>query len=405
MDRTPARSVRPFILAWCICLIIMELLGAGFDRSGLNASFDFRAFYSAGYLMRTHPSQLYDLTQQDRVQEALITTNGFMPFYHPSYEALLFAPFSFLNYRSAYLAFIGFNMLLLMAAFFAARPVFSSVIPLLQPRPGLMFFAFVPLLAALMQGQDSILLLLLCCLAWRRMEAGKDASAGFLLALALFKFQIIIPIVVLIAIRRNWRFAVGFLVTAAGIVCLCIAAVGGTGVESLVEILSGAITATNKGNALAQHAMSIHPSAMPNIAGFLYACGTRFVSPHVSLAITGVCSFLLLGWAARILRQCEWQVAFSVAVLCGLLVSYHLLLHDVTLALLPLALLTGRTQRYLLLAVIGLPVVLVQMGSNWLFLLALPLGAMLAYASISSREPITAEPEMAQAAPVQLKAA
>ena len=52
---------------------------------------------------------MYDLALQEQAQHAL--TSGFMPFYHPSYEALLFAPFSLLNYHSAYLSFLAFGML------------------------------------------------------------------------------------------------------------------------------------------------------------------------------------------------------------------------------------------------------------------------------------------------------
>ena len=79
-------------------------------------------------------------------------------------------------------------------------------------------------------------------------------------------------------------------------------------------------------------------------------------------------------------------------MLCGLLVSYHLYDYDLTMALIPAALLVGRAQKYLLLPLFGLPVLLLHMGPGWYFLLALPLGAMLAYASVAACE-IAASPE------------
>jgi Glycosyltransferase family 87 len=183
------------------------LLGVAVASTGINEKWDFRSFYAAGYLMRTQPTQLYDLAQQERVQHAIISNDAFvLPFYHPCYELLLIAPFSFLRYSRAYFAFIAFNMLLLLAIFFAARPTFSSIVPVYQPRPGLMLFIYIPVMLTILFGQDSILLLLLVCIAWRQLEFGNDLIAGCLLALALFKFQIVIPMAALIALQRGWRF-------------------------------------------------------------------------------------------------------------------------------------------------------------------------------------------------------
>lgn len=397
MEPARNRQIKPFLIAWCICLILAESLG-GFARITSIASFDFRSFYSAGYQIRNHPSQLYDLRQETLIQNSIASDEqGVVPFYHLPCEALLYAPFSLLNYRAAYLTFIALNMLLLMAAFFAARPTFSSIIPWWQPRPGLMFFVFVPLIGAVMQGQDSILLFLLCCLAWRQLELGKDASAGCLLALALLKFQIALPVAALMAIRRGWRFSAGFLLTAVAVGLSCLSIVGRSGAESLIRLLTNTTSVTEK-NAFAQHSVGIYPSAMPNIAGFFYACGTRFMSPHLAFLVVAACSLIMFIWCARMVRRSELKIAFSVAVLCGLLVSYHLYVYDLTLALLPAALLCERAKKNLLPALFALPVVLLVLGvgHDWLFLLALPLGAMLAYASVSACK-ITASPERALA--------
>lgn len=373
---------------------MMELIGVGFARDQSHGALDFRSFYSAGYQVRTHPLQLYDLRQEALIQNSTAPNeHGVLPYYHLPYEALMYAPFSFLSYRTAYLAFIAFNMLLLMAAFFAARPVFSSIVPWWQPRPGLMFFVYVPLMAAMIQGQDSILFLLLCCLALRQMESGKDASAGCLLALALFKFQIALPIAALIAIRRGWRFSSGFLLTAVAVGVSCTAIVGRAGVASLIRLLTNTTS-------VAEGSAGIYPAAMPNLSGFLYACGTRILPPHLAFVIVAVCSLGLFVWCARMVRRGEQNIAFSIAVLCGLLVSYHLYIYDLTLALLPAALLPGRTQRYLLLALFGLPIALLLLGSkSWLVLLALPVLAMLINAIASLRAPTSVASETAQTIP------
>lgn len=395
MDSTAARSIRPFVLAWCIYLIFVELIG--FTSTHIHAA-DFRCFYAAGYLVRTHPSQLYDLAQQQRVQSALVSPeSGVMPFYHLPYETLMYVPFSMLKYRTAYLAFIAFDLFLLMAAFFVARPAFSATITLWQPRPGLIFFIFIPVLSAAIHGEDSFLTLLLYCATWRQLISGREMSAGSFLALAMYKPHLVIPIAILTAIRSGWRFATGFLATSVGVGLLGIAIVGRAATVSLIKLLSGAASATQEG-AIAHQLMSVYPPRMPNLAGVIYACGARSLSSaslNVLIAIGSLCIF---GWCIILVRRCTPSVAFAVAILCGMLISYHFYIYDLTPALLPAVLLEGRAHRYILLFFFVAPVVLLQIGLDWLFLLALPLGAMLAYASVSACK-ITAPPETALATP------
>jgi hypothetical protein len=388
-------NVKPFVVAWCICLLVLELLGAKLVSG--RSPLDFQEFYAAGYQVRVDPSQLYNQAQQDTIQRALTSRAGSLTFYHPSYQTLIFVPFSLLSFRSAYLAFIAFNMVLLMAAFFAARPAFSSVIPMFQPRPGLIFFAFVPLLATVVLGQDSIMSLLLCCLMWRQLQSGKDVSAGFFLALALFKFQFIIPIAILIAIRRGWRFSLGFLITSAGVVLLCFAVGGRAGMRAYVHLLLVAGSAVGK-SALEQHRLTLSPRSMPNLAGLLYGCGARVVHSLIAFeALIGACALALFAWCAHAVRRLDQTAAFSIAILCGLLVSYHLYEYELTLVLLPIALLANRVHRYILMSLFILPLVLLGLGASWIFLMAIPVLAMLVNAIVSSREPVTSEPQTAVA--------
>lgn len=393
MDRARSLKLKPFFVAWCICLVMIELAGAGFARMGLT--FDFPALYTAGYQVRTHPSQLYDLTQQTRVQQEHTSARHFLAFYHPSYEALMYAPLSMLSYRVAYHAMIAVNMLLLMAAFFAARPAFSRPISWLQPQPGLMLFWFTPLLIALVFGQDSILCLLLSCLAWRQLESGKDVSAGCLLALALFKFQFAIPIAILIAIRRGWRFAAGFFISSCGVGLVCVGIVGVPGIRALVRLLFSATTAIDK-NTIVQRGMG-HPSAMPSIAGLVYACTLRLrPSPFSLNVVSTICSLCVFVCCAWVIRRYPHNVAISIAILCGLLVSYHLGIYDLTIALLPVALLTGQVHRYISLALFVFPIlILVLVGAGWFSLMAVPVLAMLVNALICTPGAVASAPAVA----------
>ena len=93
--------------------------GSTFFPGALRGHADFRQLYAAGYMVRTgHASELYDTRAQQQFQDALVGNDErALPFIRPAYQALLFVPFSLLPYRSAYLAFLAVNLVLLAMAF------------------------------------------------------------------------------------------------------------------------------------------------------------------------------------------------------------------------------------------------------------------------------------------------
>jgi hypothetical protein len=395
MNRDLTLKIRPVLQAWFICLLVMEFLGAGLVGSGVHAEFDFEEYYTAGSLVRTHPSQLYNLARQEDIQRAHAPHSSFLPFYHPGYEAIFFAPFSLVSYRTAYFSFIACNMLLLLAAFLVLRPAAPPDFPWLKSRTWLLFFCFLPVLIVVAIGQDSILLLLLYCLTWRQLESGNDFNAGCFLALALFKFQIAIPVAALIAVRRRWRFSAGFLIVASGLVLLCIGIVGRAGTADYIGVMSGAVSAIDR-SGIAKPGMTFIQSAMTNLAGLLYGCGARFLpSPLAFNALVGTCSLGLFAWCVVVVRRSELNAAVSIAILCGLMVSYHLFIYDLTLSLVAVALLAGRTHRLILLALYILPIILLPFGAKWFFPAAAPILAMLVYTLLSAPR-AAPRPQLAQ---------
>lgn len=387
MQSDPQSSTRRFFLAWFLALVFIAIAINAFLNSGADANFDFRAFYTAGRLVVSHPSQLYNLALQEQTQHLLISPSGFLPYYHPAYQALLFAPFCTHSYRAAYAAFAVFNFLLLIVIYFAARPAFERISCKWNSGPDLLLLLFFPVLATLMHGQDSILLLLLCALAWRQLESEKDVSAGCLLALALFKFQAAIPLAILIAIRRGRRFAAGFCATGAALVALSIGITGIAGAIDYIHLLSGAVSAVNK-TAGVPHGMEIPPSAMTNLAGLLYGCGGRLLPSHFFSLLVDICSLSLFAWCAWAIRRRGKEEAFSIALLCAILVSFHLFLYDLSLALLPGALLARRMPGYILTALFLLPPLLLPLGSHWFFPAAIPVLIMLLHTLLSENAPM-----------------
>lgn len=379
MEAAPAPQVKPFIIGWLLFFVLVLFVEVALIRH--NYVLDFRLFYVAGYQVRTHPTHLYDLAEQYRLQNLIGSKNTrFLPFYHPPYEAVLLVPFTFLKIRRAIFAYIAFNMLLLMAAVFVARRAFISVPPIRRPRSDLTLFIFLPLFSALFLGQDSVITLFLCCLAWRQIESGKDFSAGCILALALFKFQIVIPLALILAINRGRRFFLGFLVSSLGVLLLCLAIVGPAGLAHLFHLLIGDSRLISQSNHEGLNIVE-WPRAMPNFVGLLTDCAARLSLSHKFLnLLIAVSSALLFAWSAFAVRRREPKIAFSIAILCGLLVSFHLYGYDQTLCLLPMALLDTKGYRYITAVMLLLPLVLVPFSPTRGNLMALPVLAMLAWA-------------------------
>ena len=134
------------------------------------------------------PCHFYDPVRQKQVQDDLVgKRDQSLPFGHLAYGALLYVPLSLLNYRNAYVSVVLCNAILVILCFLAARKEFSETIPLWQPRAGFIFFTFMPTTITLAQGQDSLLLLLILCLAWKLLDRSQDFAAGLVLANLLLK--------------------------------------------------------------------------------------------------------------------------------------------------------------------------------------------------------------------------
>ena len=330
--------------------------------------------YSAGVLVRTDPHQLFNIARQNEIQNELISRGDrAIPFFHPSYEALIFAPFSLTSYRVSYHVFQAFNLVLILLCFLVGRRHFSVTVPFIQPRPGLMFFPFFPVFAACVGVQDSLVLLLILFLTTICLEEKRIALAGAVAALALFKFQIVLIVGILLAFRWKKRFALSFLATAAILALISVAITGLSGTEQFLEVLRQASLVHDQSEA-AQSFFAIYPLAMVNLNALLFAAGTRYLSSHAAAVVVGAISFVLFVWCSRrvIDKRVDDGCAISIAILCGVLVSGHLYIHDVSLLLLPFALI-GRQFPRLVLACYSLPVFAFLTGSaNATFLVVIP---------------------------------
>ena len=300
--------------------IILGVLWIPLQVAGLGETADFIQFYSAGSVVtRGAASHLYDLAVQSEVLRQ---------FTHPPFEAILYAPFAFFPYATAFRLWTLLSLSSLGLTFFLLRPYGSAFS--LQERLLLLSAVFYPVFSAIVQGQDSLLVLLAFTLVVLILKKNRQFWAGVLLGAALVKPQLVLPFALLLVFQGYWKIIAG-LATAAALLALLSIFVFGPAV--LVQYPSMLLHMNEGANAAAFHLV---PQTMPNLRGMLALLFARSLPQHMVIVICGLLSAVLLVWACRAQRVGgSFDLSFSFALVITLLISFHLLIHDLSLVLLP----------------------------------------------------------------------
>jgi hypothetical protein len=300
---------------------------------------DFRIFYTAGLMLRRGQAHsLYDDGLQAKTQREFVSratdNNGLLPYNHPPFEAILYLGLTCFTFIHAYWVWFLVNGLLLAITLYVIR----SWIPATAAEfPVLLFLAplaFYPTFVTVMNGQDSILLLTLYCLAYAAFRRERDLQAGICLGLGLFKFHLVLPFGLILLLRRRWRALAGMLLSACGEIAVSCALVGWRELVHYPSYVWHVSQVQAKG--------VIGPVNMPNLRGLLsdwvQSLGKR-MWPEVLLAVLSLC---LLAWAANqwgdweLRDSNQWNTGFSIAVITTFLAGYHGYNHDLSIALVPI---------------------------------------------------------------------
>jgi hypothetical protein len=312
-----------FVGRVAVAVLLGFILSAwlNFLPTALSGKVDFRHLYTAGYLLRTGQRHLlYDQSANLNAQQKLVSSWHGYPYNHLAYEAILFAPFSLIPYRAAYLCFALVNVLVMAACAWILRSIFPwAAIPTIWAG---FLMLFLPLYFVLTDGQDSLLLLLCFVVSLWMLNKGWDESAGMAAGLGLFKFQFVLPVGLLFLCWRRWRFCLGVIISTLAVVGLSIWLTGWAETVNYVGYLLGMGT-SSQGRAT----YGIVPGDMPNIRGLVF--GLTGEHPVIVLALSlGV---LTATWAK--MKNASRQAQFIAATVAGTVVSYHCLSYDWTVLL------------------------------------------------------------------------
>jgi hypothetical protein len=296
--------------------------------------------YIAGYLVRSGGAHhLYDDATNRRVQNALVSRDQATEVMaSPAYEALLFVPLSLVKYRTAYILFFATNLALLGLSIQMLKPFLKTLDEVWRWLPAAVFLCFFPVAIAIVQGQDSIVLLTLIVASAVSFYRGRETTAGVFLGLTLFKFQFAIPIALLFLFWRRWRIVAGFAATAVAVAAISLSLAGVEGLSTATHnllysspSLFGPTLFGPSRFALGRLKVGISDSVMPGLWPLFHGlAGSHLATAKVVLAAV-VCSILLVSWAA--FRSAN----FALAVLVALLVSTRGLISDAVLLIVPLA--------------------------------------------------------------------
>jgi hypothetical protein len=299
---------------------------------------DFTTFYAAGAMVRDgFRHQLYDLETQLRFQSQVRAegeVHGTLPFLHPPFEVPLFAALAYFSYPQAYLIWSLVNLTVLLGA----TTILRTHIPMLRKRPTwfwvVICLAYFPLFLGVLQGQEILLLLLVLTLTFVALKEDHDYTAGFWLGIGLFRFHTIVALVLMLAWQRKFRALASF-----------------AGVAFVWTLVSGWIVGWKvlfdypayvwRTDQLVENQGIIFPSLMPNLRGILdFLHGLRVPNWLMFTILLGGCAGLLCFGASK------WKSAnlagsplgFPLALNITILAGYYALMYDLSLVLLPIAL-------------------------------------------------------------------
>jgi hypothetical protein len=349
-------------------------------------------YVGASILHHHDGAKLYDLKHQAAVRDPLFRHPKSLIFEHPPFEAFLLEPLAALSYKTAYLVWGIFNVLLWLALPWVLRPYAPA------PREPLGYLAlwllFPPLWIALLQGQPSILLLLLYAITYIALKRGHDLPAGIYLGFGLFKFPVVLPFALVFLFRRKWKFLTGFLCTASLLGILSLIAVGWRGILSYIHLLVQ----------IAGHPNNLplgKATGMATLNGFVQLLLGHMLSPTAVDVIVGALSLFLIagiGWRWRQVDQLDGTKAkntsdlmFAAALVVSLVTGFHVFSHDLSPLMLALLLVLAhfpprekpilRVALVIALVLLWMPPVYLWLISKYLLCLLFPILAVVGLAA------------------------
>jgi hypothetical protein len=297
---------------------------------------DLRIFMTGIEVLRSgNGSRLYQFPVQAATQAKLYpqTRLEMLPFNHLAYELLFYWPVSRLPYLPAIITWAALNLALVFLIAMLLKPYTRCLSEVTRLPIALFILAFYPTIYALGEAQDSIIFLLIIALSLRCMDANRVFLAGMLLGFGCFKPHLALLVAFFVfLLGRKWRAIVGCATGGALALGISLAMVGPAMFRDYVSMLRMQEVMAPWGYIFFY---------MPNLRGLFRWTLRAYLDPGQILQLIFAVSAIVCvvsGWLVvrRRIPRCSISLLYSVAVLTTVLVSYHLHMQDLTMAILPM---------------------------------------------------------------------
>lgn len=330
----PSAAFRTRVIGSALALFVgLGVCYLALARSGAVSvkQWDFLIYYAGSRLVVLgHGGSLYSSAQIGRLEAVLAAPfavpGGSLPYLFAPYLAVALAPLALLPYTVAYGAWMGVNCVLLALSSESLQQYAG-----LGDRASRLFraaaFISLPVLVALLLGQTSVLLLTCFTAAFFALRSNRDLLAGACLALTLGKPQYVFPVLLVLVLCRRWRALAAFGVAAA---VLAVAVVPILGLRIDLQYFSLLQQAAGGGHGI----NGFQPILNRSLHGWAELLFPASLVWPVT-AVLDVAALLLLVRATMASRTLD--IPYALAIVVALLISPHVLIHDLTLLLIPVA--------------------------------------------------------------------
>lgn len=208
---------------------------------GPSLGADFACFYVAGLILNFEsPGQLYDMQLQSRLYHDLLPgeSETSLPYPYAPFLAVVTVPLALLPYEQAYLAWLCINLACYLYAF---TMVWKQTLRLGESGfrdARLIALSFAPfLLEGWIGGQAvGLCILVIACVLYLQ-SRGHRVLGGVVLAIVSFKPTLLVAVVPMLCVTRQFRILTGFAVGTLLLGLFSLALVGRQGCWGYLEML------------------------------------------------------------------------------------------------------------------------------------------------------------------------
>ena len=293
---------------------------------------DFMSLYTGAKLFWTNRSALYNLEQQRLIQESIDPSRGdwVLPFFYPPFFAAFLVPLAWLRFSAAFIVMTVINIVLLATTI-------ELLVRRLQLNRQQTYWLVLTTLCnygvhyGLLEGQTSFIALLLLTLFMLTLRESGFASSGIWSGFLFFKPQLAgIPLLILLS-NKKWRALEWAFLTLGLFALISLVGVGTDGIKDYLALSAQA--------AAGDDYLRIEPEGMHNLRALTYFFFPAPWRDAVWWAGTVVLVTLIVARSRASEKPngiffAEW-ITIAAALI---LVSPHLHSHDLTLLIIPFAL-------------------------------------------------------------------